>query len=184
MSVFYRFKDIDDKEKVKDKIFSIQRSGDGSAMAEGLRKANELFTNESRANSHKVLIVMMNGPLGGRAGELRTGAKALQKNGVKVITVAIGDEVDHDELRQLSCDEENVIHVKANEDVGSVAYVITHQAIKGKRPFFEGNFGKSTVVMPRILSRKACRFVSFYQKPLVLLFINIAVTESVFHRIF
>ena len=131
--VLFRFKDFEDKEKVKDKILSIQRGGDGSSMAEGLRKANELFTNESRPNSHKVLIVMMNGPLGGRAGELKTGAKALQKIGVKVITVAIGDEVDHDELRQLSCDEENVIHVKANEDVGSIAYVITHQAVKGTK---------------------------------------------------
>ena len=133
LSVCFRFKDIDDKEKVKDKIWAIQRNGDGTSMAEGLRKANELFTNESRPNSHKVLIVMMNGPLGGRAGELKTGAKALQKNGVKVITVAIGDEVDHDELRQLSCDEDNVIHVKENEDVGSVAYVITHQAVKGRQ---------------------------------------------------
>ena len=129
----FRFKDMADKEKVKDKIWSVRRDGDGTSMAEGLRKANELFTNESRANSHKVLIVMMNGPLGGRAGELRTGAKTLQKNGVKVITVAIGDEVDHDELRQLSCDEDNVIHVMANEDVGSVAYVITHQAVKGEK---------------------------------------------------
>ncbi len=131
LSVHFRFKD-EDKEKVKDKISSIQRRGDGTMMGEGLQKVNELFTSESRPNSHKVLIVMMNGPLGGRAGELKTGAKALQKDGVKVITVAIGDEVDHDELRQLSCDEENVIHVKENEDVGSVAYVITHQAVKGE----------------------------------------------------
>ena len=129
---YFRFKEVDDKENVKDKIWSITRNGDGSSMAEALRTTNELFTNEGRPNSHKVLIVMMNGPLGGRAGELRTGTKVLQKNGVKVITVAIGDHVDHDEIRQLSCDEENIIHVKENEDVGSVAYVMTHQAVKGK----------------------------------------------------
>ena len=132
VTVHMRFKDVDGNEKVKEKIRSVGRSQDGTTMIEGLRIAGELFRNEGRAHAHKVLIVMMNGRVGGRAGELRAGAKLLHNDGIKIITVAIGDEVDQEELRQLSADEDNVIQAKANEDIGSIAYVMTHQAVKGK----------------------------------------------------
>lgn len=131
VKVHMKFKDFDEKEKVKEKVLSLQRSGDATSIVEGLRKADELFTKDGRARAHKVLVVMLNGPVGGRAGELRTGAKSLQNKGVKIITVAIGDDVEQEELRHLSSDEENIIQAKCNEDVASVAYVMSHQAVKG-----------------------------------------------------
>ena len=135
VTVHMRFKDLDEKEKIKQKVCSVERKGDSTSLTEGLRKANELFTNHGRAHAYKVLIVMMNGRVGGRAAELRNGAKSLHNNDIKIITVAIGDEVDQEELRQLSSDEDTVIRAKSNEDIGSVAYVMTHQALKGRGQF-------------------------------------------------
>ncbi|XP_046848822.1 collagen alpha-3(VI) chain-like isoform X2 [Xenia sp. Carnegie-2017] len=154
LKLHFSFKDFNNNKDIKNKICSLSRHGDGTSMAEALRKAHELFTNDSRSSSHKVLIVMTNGHLSGRAGELRNGAKALQKIGVKVITVAIGDDVDHDVIRQLSCDEGNVIHVKKDEDVGCLVYVITREAVKGTPVYDEvvkeETFLRQVFLQPRV----------------------------------
>lgn len=69
---------------------------------------------------------------GVRPEDIRFVAEPLSKAGVKVIPVAIGNEVDKGELESATDDQGNVIGVPSNEPPMSLADKIIEKALKRK----------------------------------------------------
>ena len=70
--------------------------------------------------------------------ELRACAKALQDVGVKIVAVAIGNNVDEDQLKEISSDE-HVIHSQLTGDSAAIIQLISDDVVsagKSRRKYF------------------------------------------------
>ena len=86
-------------------------SGD-SALDKALEKALESFDeNITRPNAKKVLVVITDSASGLEEGKIVARAKPLEQRRIRVIAVAIGDEVDQHELESIATDKRDVLSV-------------------------------------------------------------------------
>lgn len=116
------------KEALKVHVSSIQRKGDGVGLDKALASAYELLVNKGRREARKVLIVFTSGNANVGVYELRASAKLLQDAGVKIVAVAIGDQVDENQLKEISSDNQ-VIHSQVSDDSGSVVQLIADNVV-------------------------------------------------------
>lgn len=125
--------DFPTDEDLKNVITILSGSNELPALDEALKKGKELFDDaQERPNARKVLVVITDKKSTSKLDDLKASAKMLQDNGIKVIPVAIGDEVDHVELEETTSDKTNVVNVTTDVDVIDLKEKIMSKVFKGK----------------------------------------------------
>lgn len=84
-------------QKLREVIESLTWKEEGKSLPEALKKANDMFTNEGRPLSRKVLVFFTNE---NPERPLDNSSKLFEDNDVKVIPVAVGDAIVPDILRK------------------------------------------------------------------------------------
>ena len=125
--------DFPTDENLKNVITILSGSRERPALDDALKKGKELFDEApERPNARKVLVVITDKKSTSKLDDLKDTAKMLQDDGIKVIPVAIGDEVDHVELEETTSDETNVVNVTTDVDVIVLKEKIMAKVFKGK----------------------------------------------------
>lgn len=109
-----------DSRKLKASVKGISRSGDGKGLDKALEQAVQIFQNEARPGSNRVLLVLTNAKSNSRSHDLKRHAQSLHDCGVKVRVIAVGNEINEDELQQLTSDEVPLLRVQPYEEPHSV----------------------------------------------------------------
>lgn len=103
------------------------------ALGEALKKGKELFDNaKERPNARKVLVVIMDKKSISELDDIKDSAKLLEEGGIKVIPVAIGDEVDHAELEATTSEKRNMVNASTDVDLTDLKTRIMNKVFKGK----------------------------------------------------
>ena len=120
-------------ENLKNMIGLLSGPNELPALGEALKKGKELFDNaEERPNARKVLVVITDKKSTSRLDDLKGSAKLLEEDGIKVIPVAIGDEVDHAELKETTPEKTNIVNASTGVDVMDLKNRIMNKVFKGK----------------------------------------------------
>lgn len=93
-----------------------------------LTSAYDLLVRNGRRGARKVLIVFTSGKAAAGVYELRACSKALQDVGVKIVVVAIGNQVDENQMKEISSDE-NVIRSEVTGDCQAVIQLISDDVL-------------------------------------------------------
>ena len=109
-------------------VSAIERRGEGVGIDKALTSAYDLLMKNGRRGARKVLIVFTSGKANVGVYELRACAKALQDVGVKIVAVAIGNNVDEDQLKEISSDE-HVIHSQVTGDSAAIIQLISDDVV-------------------------------------------------------
>ena len=110
------------------------------ALGEALKKGKELFDNaKERPNARKVLVVIMDKKSISELDDIKDSAKLLEEGGIKVIPVAIGDEVDHAELEATTSEKRNVVNASTDVDLTDLKTKIMNKVFKGKCNMEDGH---------------------------------------------
>ena len=67
---------------------------EGTGLQDGIKTAGEVHRREGRLNAKKVIVVFSSGPVAPSEKEMKEVVDPLEKKGVKVISVTLGDIVD------------------------------------------------------------------------------------------
>ena len=111
------------------------------ALDEALKKGKEMFGNaKERPNARKVLVVIMDKKSTSELDDLKDSAKLLEEDGIKVIPVAIGDEVDHAELKATTAEKTNMVNASTDVDLTDLKTWIMNKVFKGKCNMEGGHF--------------------------------------------
>ena len=86
-----------------------------------------LLESHGRHGAKKRVIVFSNGNSGANPNHLKKCATLLDDSNVKVVTVAVGDDVNVEELRHINPDEEAVVKVDINEEPESAVFAVARQ---------------------------------------------------------
>ena len=120
-------------EELKTIVGSLSGPKEPPALDEALKKGKELFDNaDERPNARKVLVVIVDKKSTSRLDELRRGAKRLEEDEIKVIPVAIGDEVDHAELEEMTPEKANMVNASTDIYVIDLKTRIMNKVFEGK----------------------------------------------------
>lgn len=125
--------DFPNDEDLKMAVDLLSGSKESPSLDEALKKGKELFDEaQERPNARKVLVVIIDTKSTSKLDDLKASAKLLEDDGIKVIPVAIGDEVDHVECGEITSDKSNLVN--ATTDVGVMELVdkIMPKVFKGK----------------------------------------------------
>ena len=118
---------------LKDVISFLSGPNERPALGEALKKGKELFDEApERPNARKVLVLITDMKSTSKLDDLKATAKMLEDDGIKVIPVAIGDDVDHLELDETTSDSKNVVNVTTDVDVIVLKEKIMSKVFKGK----------------------------------------------------
>ena len=102
-------------------------------LDEALKEGKELFDNaKQRPNARKVLVVIADKKSTSKLSDLKDSAKLLEEDGIKVIPVAIGDEVGHSELEAMTPEKTNLVNVSTDVDLMDLKNRIMNKVFKGK----------------------------------------------------
>lgn len=125
--------DFPSDEDLKSIISLLSAPKGPPALDEALKKGKELFDNaKERPNARKVLVVITDKKSSSKLSDLKDSAEQLEEDGIKVIPVAIGDEVDLDELEATTPDENNMVNVSTDVDLTDLKNRIMNKVLKGK----------------------------------------------------
>ena len=131
-SVKAKFDDIHSKEKLKEFVNNIQRSGEGKALDKALEQSHELFKKHGRHSARKVLIIFTNGKPSARANDLKRHAASLAELNTKLIVVAIGDEVNVEELNEIVPTKTSIVQTQPEDEHTQLFADIVRDNIEGK----------------------------------------------------
>lgn len=125
--------DYPSDEDLKTVINFLAGTNEPPALDEALKKGKELFDKaQERPNARKVLVIIIDKKSTSKLDDLKASAKLLEEDGIKVIAVAIGDEVDPVELEETTPDKTNVLNVTADVDVMDLKVMIMFKVFEGK----------------------------------------------------
>ena len=120
-------------EELKTIVGSLSSPKEPPALNEALKKGKELFDNaDERPNARKVLVVIVDEKSTSTFDELKRGAKRLEEDEIKVIPVAIGDEVDHAELEEMTPEKANMVNASTDIYVIDLKTRIMNKVFEGK----------------------------------------------------
>lgn len=103
------FGDFQDKSRMKQFLDLIQWSEDGTALNDALQKAQVLFEQSSPIHSRKLLVIFLTSPTGNSISELEKNSRKLRENGVNILVIPIGSNVDNREISGITSREDDVI---------------------------------------------------------------------------
>lgn len=96
-------------------VRALDRLSGGSAVDKALEKALESFKKGiTRRNARKVLVVITDNESGLETDDIVAKAKLLEKRNVRLITVAVGDSANQQELESIASDNRDVLTVPAS----------------------------------------------------------------------
>lgn len=109
---------IGEQQRLKDAIDSAPTSSRGSQLDKGLEEAGKLFGKGSgvRREAESVLVIITDKRSTGDNDRAKEVAMNLAKNGVKIITVAIGNQPDLSNLAIVTPSKENVLNATREGD--------------------------------------------------------------------
>lgn len=96
-------------------------------LPQALEQSVNLFETQARHCSQKRIILFANGKSGANPAHLKKCALQLGDANVKVVTVAVGDDVNLKELRHISPDEESIVKVDIQEEPESAVFAVARQ---------------------------------------------------------
>ena len=112
-------------------IDRIQVQQGNPALEEALLKAKELFQSSARKDAKKVLVVIADkSPLGNKK-TIGKEAKELDIDNVKVVPVAIGGEIDVEEIEEISPYKDVLVIVSQDVDPKDLAESVMQKVLKG-----------------------------------------------------
>lgn len=120
-----------DHVRLKRHMNLVRRSGDATGLDHAMELAANMFENQARANSRRVLVVFTNGKSGAQPDELKRNSERLTKSDVEVIVVAIGDDVDDDECQYVTCSHP-IINIAPEQNPRAVVYSVVGELEEGK----------------------------------------------------
>ena len=151
-------------------VSAIERRGEGVGIDKALTSAYDLLMKNGRRGARKVLIVFTSGKANVGVYELRACAKALQDVGVKIVAVAIGNNVDEDQLKEISSDE-HVIHSQVTGDSAAIIQLISDDVVSAgklnKKLFLSEIFPDRAICPPRLSSKPLFHLVIFFSGDVV-----------------
>ena len=118
-----------DVYRLQDQIRNLKWPGIGSGVDTALRQANSVFLN-SKPGSRKVLLLFMSGRASAPSSSLRQAVRPLINQGVRVVLIGYGDQLDDSQLRGISENGDNVILPKGQHDEDG--YQISLALFKGR----------------------------------------------------
>ena len=83
-----------------------------------------LLESQGRHGAKKRVILFANGKSGANPNHLKKCATLLEDSNVKIVTVAVGDDVNVEELRHISPDEEALVKVDINAEPESAVFAV------------------------------------------------------------
>ena len=86
----------------------------------------------ARPNAKKILVVMTDSDSSSREEDVLKAAESLDGDGIKVIPVAVGDEVDPEGLESITPMKGNIIEASTNENPKNVGKKITDKMRESK----------------------------------------------------
>jgi len=126
--------DFPTDENLKNVITILSGSNERPDLDEAMKKGKELFDEApERPNARKVLVLIVDIKSSNKLDDLKATAKMLQDDGINVIPVAIGDEVDYVECGETTSDKTNVVNVTTDVYVIILKEKIMSKVFKGKR---------------------------------------------------
>lgn len=120
-SVILRFSDgVTDPDRLVALISSAANVPGGSALDKALQTAKQIFAEDEavRLEARKILVVITDEKSSGDTEVAKGVAKDLIDNHVSVITVAVGNEVDHKELEELAPPDGESMNTTSDNDPG------------------------------------------------------------------
>ena len=124
-------------EDLKTLIDSLPRPKDRPALDEALIKGKELFDkSQDRPNAKKVLVVITDKKSTSNLVDVEDAAKPLEKSGIKLIPVAIGDEADVAELEKITTVKGDIINVTKDVEPVHLREKIMKKAFQGEKRIF------------------------------------------------
>ena len=131
---------VSDDENLKVAVDVLSRSKEPPALDEGLKKGKELFENSiGRPNARKILVVITDIKSTSALFDSGKIGKLLEEDGVKVVAVGIGDQVDHKELEAIVPDKSSVVNVTDEVDLGDLKNRIMNKVTGGRSRLRKGN---------------------------------------------
>lgn len=127
--------DEKDCAALQENIEGLERAGEGTALDKALEQSINILEHQGRHGSRKRVIVFANGHSKANQNNLKKYVTALEDANVKVVTVAVGPEINEEELRNINPDEETIVKVDALQDAESVVFAVARQV--------QGNWMKS-----------------------------------------
>lgn len=113
--------EIDSAEALKSLIDVIPTATGGPAIDKALEAAKTLFGGEGvRYDAQKVLVLMVDKKSSGDDEATMKTAMELKESGVNIITVAVGVETDHNNLKNISSTPDNVVNSTTTENPDEV----------------------------------------------------------------
>ena len=117
-------------------IDSIQLEQGTPAMGKALQKAKQMFQSGARSDAKKVLVVIADKSPTGDKKAIETEAQELDIDDVKVIPVAIGDEIDPKEIEEISPYKDVLVDVPKDVDPTDLAKAVMNKVLKGNDNFY------------------------------------------------
>ena len=120
-SVILRFSDgVTDPDRLVALISSTGNVPGGSALDKALQTAKQIFVEDEavRPEARKILVVITDEKSSGDTEVSKGVAKDLIDHHVSVITVAVGNEVDHKELEELTPPDGKSMNTTSDKDPG------------------------------------------------------------------
>ena len=115
--------------RLQDQVRNLKWPGIGSGVDTALRQANSVFMNSKRG-SLKVLVIFMSGKATAPSSTLRQAVRPLISQGVRVVLIGYGDQLDDGQLRGISENTKNVIIPSGAQD--NDGYQISLAMCKGR----------------------------------------------------
>lgn len=113
-----------------DILKSLNWKNEGANLNSGLAKVKMLFEKEGRPKARKTLVVFSDGQFATEIEGIKKLKKPLVDQGVKIIPVTVGDNVDEDKFNELSSKNQTLRH-DDSEDPKNTADKIQEELMKG-----------------------------------------------------
>lgn len=108
----------------------------GPDLEKALRESLKLFEGPgARPSAKKVLVVIMDKKSGVSESLIKDASSGLHKGNVRVIPVAVGNEVDKRELETSTEDKSNLIEAPKDFKPDDLGETIMHKVLKGNLTF-------------------------------------------------
>lgn len=121
------------EDALKNTIGLLPRPTDGASLHTALENSREVFTEGSRPDSKKVVVVVVDQKSESGIDDVRNAAGKLEEDGIKVIPVAFGSLADPDETTAITTNKQNVVRANETSDPKDIAKEISMKIAEGKK---------------------------------------------------
>ena len=131
-SVRLRFdEEITDIDELKRRINNLPRNTGTPDLNAALKMAQVVFAG-SRPNAKKVLVIITDDKSDSKPWVITAGARQLEEEGIEVVAVGIGSEVDRKQLETTTPYKDNIITADKDDDTKDIANKIVVIILRSK----------------------------------------------------